>query len=69
MDASSDHAAEDNGKSIGREVADGVVEEILGAVADVALQAITSAGQIAVDCGSAAAEAACSAAGSLLDGL
>ena len=68
MDASSDQTAEDNAKSVGREVADGVVEEILGTVADVALQAITSAGQIAVDCGSADAEVACSVAGSLLDG-
>ena len=65
----SNPTGEDHDKGVGREIADGIVEEVLGAVADIALQAITSAGQVAADCGSAVAEAACTAAGSLLDGL
>ena len=77
MDPSQDEPPSENKlKQAGEAIADGVIGQAFEAVIDGASKAIagtvdalSDAGQVAADCGSAAVEVACQGAGSVLDGL
>ena len=61
-------AAEALGEAVIGQVFEGAIDGA-AKVMSVAVDAISGAGELAADCGSAAVEAACQAAGSALDGL